>query len=461
MLRIDGVDICLAKVEGRKNCFSSVPFRLTKSRWVADYDVQSCRLCDSKFNQLRRKHHCRQCGDVFCNKCCKDKIILPQYNLMESERVCDSCKPIAVLVAQSISSQPSEQHIAALEINDMLQTSDGIRKAIQFGGMQAIVQLAMIDNIEIRKCLLSAIHTLATYPPLHEYMAITGAIKAVNSILKNTDKEYGSALYDGIGSLMIFCKAPNLKVQALEDGTLRSVLHLCEIDDGTALLAVRTLSLILEDQANHATVITGDDNALQKLLRLTTSSDEHMQEIALKCLSSLSMGSEWARHRIFQEDFSSGKCISKVLMQRPDNIQVMRNAVCLLANLACSQQDQACLIDYLAILTDLILDYGQCEDVEYQIARCIANTTRYENAAKALVKDLEKIIKYHLKSENEKISCQAERALCNLLSYCPDETIDYLARNGAAEFLKVIAKTPEILKSISSHLKMYARELDT
>ncbi|EDV19649.1 uncharacterized protein TRIADDRAFT_61912 [Trichoplax adhaerens] len=318
MLRIDGVDICLAKVEGRKNCFSSVPFRLTKSRWVADYDVQSCRLCDSKFNQLRRKHHCRQCGDVFCNKCCKDKIILPQYNLMESERVCDSCKPIAVLVAQSISSQPSEQHIAALEINDMLQTSDGIRKAIQFGGMQAIVQLAMIDNIEIRKCLLSAIHTLATYPPLHEYMAITGAIKAV-----------------------------------------------------------------------------------------------------------------------------------------------MRNAVCLLANLACSQQDQACLIDYLAILTDLILDYGQCEDVEYQIARCIANTTRYENAAKALVKDLEKIIKYHLKSENEKISCQAERALCNLLSYCPDETIDYLARNGAAEFLKVIAKTPEILKSISSHLKMYARELDT
>ena len=51
---------------------------------------------------------------------------------------------------------------------------------IQYGGLQAIVRLAIIENHEIRKYLLSAFHILATYPSLHEYMALTGAIKAIN-----------------------------------------------------------------------------------------------------------------------------------------------------------------------------------------------------------------------------------------------------------------------------------------
>ena len=36
--------------------------------------AQICPLCSQKFTQIRRKHHCRQCGQVLCSKCCNEKV---------------------------------------------------------------------------------------------------------------------------------------------------------------------------------------------------------------------------------------------------------------------------------------------------------------------------------------------------------------------------------------------------
>ena len=44
------------------------------SRWIADDMAQICPLCSQKFTQIRRKHHCRQCGQVLCSKCCNEKV---------------------------------------------------------------------------------------------------------------------------------------------------------------------------------------------------------------------------------------------------------------------------------------------------------------------------------------------------------------------------------------------------
>ncbi|ESO98622.1 hypothetical protein LOTGIDRAFT_90048, partial [Lottia gigantea] len=59
--------------------------------WISDDEVSVCILCNDKFNQLRRKHHCRQCGRVLCNKCCKEKLPLPHLGIDDPERVCDWC----------------------------------------------------------------------------------------------------------------------------------------------------------------------------------------------------------------------------------------------------------------------------------------------------------------------------------------------------------------------------------
>ena len=41
--------------------------------WVLDSAVSNCACCKNSFTFLRRKHHCRHCGNIFCSSC-TDKV---------------------------------------------------------------------------------------------------------------------------------------------------------------------------------------------------------------------------------------------------------------------------------------------------------------------------------------------------------------------------------------------------
>ncbi|XP_063992707.1 zinc finger FYVE domain-containing protein 9 isoform X2 [Diachasmimorpha longicaudata] len=58
--------------------------------WIPDGDAPNCMLCDVKFNVIKRRHHCRACGKVLCNKCCSMKYRLEYQGNMDS-RVCALC----------------------------------------------------------------------------------------------------------------------------------------------------------------------------------------------------------------------------------------------------------------------------------------------------------------------------------------------------------------------------------
>lgn len=58
--------------------------------WVPDSDAPSSMLCDVKFTVLKRRHHCRACGKVLCNKCCSMKYKLEYQGNIDS-RVCVFC----------------------------------------------------------------------------------------------------------------------------------------------------------------------------------------------------------------------------------------------------------------------------------------------------------------------------------------------------------------------------------
>ena len=45
---------------------------LGRRAWVPDKDANDCQACLSRFGWLtQRRHHCRYCGGVFCDKCLK------------------------------------------------------------------------------------------------------------------------------------------------------------------------------------------------------------------------------------------------------------------------------------------------------------------------------------------------------------------------------------------------------
>ncbi|XP_058791399.1 RUN and FYVE domain-containing protein 2 isoform X2 [Phymastichus coffea] len=57
--------------------------------WADDRMVSQCKACSREFNIARRKHHCRNCGNIFCNACSDNSIALP--NSSKPVRVCDEC----------------------------------------------------------------------------------------------------------------------------------------------------------------------------------------------------------------------------------------------------------------------------------------------------------------------------------------------------------------------------------
>ncbi|CAG2053383.1 unnamed protein product [Timema podura] len=59
--------------------------------WVPDHAVNRCMGCDTEFWLGRRKHHCRNCGKIFCADCSENTVPLPNEQLYDPVRVCVNC----------------------------------------------------------------------------------------------------------------------------------------------------------------------------------------------------------------------------------------------------------------------------------------------------------------------------------------------------------------------------------
>nr|XP_012144175.1 PREDICTED: RUN and FYVE domain-containing protein 2 isoform X1 [Megachile rotundata] len=57
--------------------------------WANDRLVTHCKSCNREFNITRRKHHCRNCGKIFCNACSDNTTALSTST--KPVRVCDEC----------------------------------------------------------------------------------------------------------------------------------------------------------------------------------------------------------------------------------------------------------------------------------------------------------------------------------------------------------------------------------
>jgi hypothetical protein len=74
--------------------------------WEADLDVKACRECERRFGFLVRRHHCRYCGLIVCDRCSMSRAYLnpsqilqdpngplesPEILASHHQRVCDTC----------------------------------------------------------------------------------------------------------------------------------------------------------------------------------------------------------------------------------------------------------------------------------------------------------------------------------------------------------------------------------
>ena len=56
--------------------------------WV---DSDRCSKCSVEFTFFKRKHHCRNCGGIFCHDCSQWSLPLFHFRIGSNVRVCEAC----------------------------------------------------------------------------------------------------------------------------------------------------------------------------------------------------------------------------------------------------------------------------------------------------------------------------------------------------------------------------------
>jgi hypothetical protein len=70
---------------------ASKPGKGMVDHWWKDEGVGACVDCGIKFHHFERRHHCRNCGKVFCSSCSQYQADIPRLKIMQPVRVCKPC----------------------------------------------------------------------------------------------------------------------------------------------------------------------------------------------------------------------------------------------------------------------------------------------------------------------------------------------------------------------------------
>ncbi|KAL0979906.1 hypothetical protein UPYG_G00191390 [Umbra pygmaea] len=70
---------------------SDQPGRSAADHWVKDEVVDSCSGCAVRFSLTERRHHCRNCGQLFCQKCSRFQSDIKRLKISSPVRVCQNC----------------------------------------------------------------------------------------------------------------------------------------------------------------------------------------------------------------------------------------------------------------------------------------------------------------------------------------------------------------------------------
>ncbi|XBW34604.1 hypothetical protein QEN19_000170 [Hanseniaspora menglaensis] len=100
----------------------------TPGEWI---ESEFCLICNDKFGIFNRKHHCRNCGGVFCNEHSSHFIQLLDLGITEKVRVCDDCyKTYTDKRSGDGKRNKTKKHSKAVNVDEYSYDED-LKKAIE------------------------------------------------------------------------------------------------------------------------------------------------------------------------------------------------------------------------------------------------------------------------------------------------------------------------------------------
>ncbi|MFH4983304.1 hypothetical protein AB6A40_010013 [Gnathostoma spinigerum] len=59
--------------------------------WIQDPSRNECTQCQQRFSLAERRHHCRNCGHIFCSRCSRFESDIAHMKISKPVRVCQNC----------------------------------------------------------------------------------------------------------------------------------------------------------------------------------------------------------------------------------------------------------------------------------------------------------------------------------------------------------------------------------
>ena len=66
-------------------------FQVKPDYWRANAEIKYCHSCKYKFNEVTSIHHCRACGEGFCDDCSDFQRPVPEHGWNTPVRSCKKC----------------------------------------------------------------------------------------------------------------------------------------------------------------------------------------------------------------------------------------------------------------------------------------------------------------------------------------------------------------------------------
>ena len=161
-----------------KNLSASLVIQNKNNVWVNDNMVTNCAGCHAGFGVWTRKHHCRNCGNIFCYECSNYSSVIPKF-------ITDRPDPadywnISHYLKMLRGKRARVCELCYLTIDEKIKSYDKMVKV--FADPVPIDQIKNLSdaNMDIKTHYYDHFRNIQYYLPNHQYSALDKKLLKIN-----------------------------------------------------------------------------------------------------------------------------------------------------------------------------------------------------------------------------------------------------------------------------------------
>lgn len=352
--------------------------------WVSDSEASACTKCFTFFKTLTRKHHCRQCGYIFCNECTSLRTPLPHLAYDTPVRVCKCCFDINTYIAMANVPEPTSQTSAAQGFAALTLDGSSQMRMMEQGCLSILMTCLDPKNSTCVRHITKAFANLTQNATNRGRMVSSSVIEALGALLPPASSDVDSEVCLNICSAFegLACLESDQINARLVGPYLDVIVRLSNSQDTSIRSsAAGIIHNLIQNESTRDTVVEREGHTA--LISLILVEEPALQITAAKALARLAEDEKYQR-RVAQ----SGALMPLLMQLSSPSVEVQEYAAKALANLAENSENQAKICGAGGVRSLYALLTSKHPGVLLNITKVLANLS-YNTASHAGLSDVE------------------------------------------------------------------------